>query len=55
MPVAGLPAGPPVTEIGPAPSVGEHSRIVLTEFGYGAAEVDALIAGGVVGQAPGSG
>ncbi len=33
---------------GPAPVLGQHSREVLGEYGYGAAEVDALIAEGVV-------
>ncbi len=33
----------------PAPQVGEHTREILAEFGYGGAEVDALIARGVAG------
>ncbi len=32
----------------PAPELGEHSRAVLHEAGFGAAEIDALIADGVV-------
>ena len=31
-----------------APSIGEHSRAVLAELGYGATEIDVLIATGVV-------
>ena len=42
-------AGEPRRSAGPAPDVGEHSREVLGELGLGAAEVDALIAAGVVG------
>jgi len=33
---------------GPAPVLGQHTREVLGEYGYGSAEVDALIAEGVV-------
>jgi crotonobetainyl-CoA:carnitine CoA-transferase CaiB-like acyl-CoA transferase len=33
---------------GPAPLLGEHSRAILAEAGYAAAEIDALIARGVV-------
>jgi crotonobetainyl-CoA:carnitine CoA-transferase CaiB-like acyl-CoA transferase len=50
VPVARVPAGPRAGE-GPAsqaPAVGEHSRAVLAELGYGAEEVGALIAAGVV-------
>lgn len=38
----GAPHGP----AGPAPKLGEHTRQVLLEAGYGAAEVEALIAAG---------
>lgn len=50
VPVAGIPAAPRVGEGAPshAPSIGEHSRAVLAELGYGAIEIDALIAAGVV-------
>ena len=34
-----------------APRLGEHSREVLLEAGLSEAEVDGLVAGGVVGQA----
>jgi crotonobetainyl-CoA:carnitine CoA-transferase CaiB-like acyl-CoA transferase len=33
----------------PAPALGEHSRAVLAELGYGAGEVDALIASKTIG------
>lgn len=33
---------------GPAPLLGEHSRAILAEAGYAPAEIDALIARGVV-------
>lgn len=33
-----------------APRVGEHSRAVLTDFGFGAEEIDALMASGTVSQ-----
>lgn len=36
-----------------ATEVGQHSRTILTELGYGAAEVERLIAGGGVGAAMG--
>jgi crotonobetainyl-CoA:carnitine CoA-transferase CaiB-like acyl-CoA transferase len=36
----------------PAPRLGEHSRQVLAEAGLSAAEIDALVESGVVGQAP---
>jgi crotonobetainyl-CoA:carnitine CoA-transferase CaiB-like acyl-CoA transferase len=35
----------------PAPLLGEHTREVLEEHGYSAAEIDALIAEGVVATA----
>jgi crotonobetainyl-CoA:carnitine CoA-transferase CaiB-like acyl-CoA transferase len=35
----------------PAPRLGEHSREVLAEAGYGAAEIDALIAAAAIRQA----
>ncbi len=31
---------------GPVPSVGQHTRDVLSEIGYGGAEIDALFASG---------
>ena len=33
-----------------APDIGQNTREVLTELGYGAAEVDAIVAAGVVGE-----
>ncbi|GJE76351.1 CaiB/BaiF CoA transferase family protein [Methylorubrum suomiense] len=35
---------------GPAPLLGEHSRAILAEAGYAAAEIDDLIARGIVGE-----
>jgi formyl-CoA transferase len=35
-----------------APTIGEHSRQVLTEMGLTDAQIDALIAQGIVGQPP---
>lgn len=43
-----LPAGE--RAVGAAPRIGEHSRAVLAEFGYAPAQIDALIAQGVVLQ-----
>ena len=34
-----------------APRLGEHTREVLAEAGYGPAEIDALVAAGIAGQA----
>jgi len=50
VPVAGIPAAPRAGEGAPsqAPSIGQHSRVVLEELGYGATEIDALVAAGVV-------
>ena len=36
----------------PAPRLGEHSREILAEAGYGAAEIDALIVAAAIRQAP---
>ncbi len=33
---------------GPAPLLGEHSRAILAEAGYGPDEIDSLIARGIV-------
>jgi crotonobetainyl-CoA:carnitine CoA-transferase CaiB-like acyl-CoA transferase len=35
---------------GPAPKYGAESRVILAELGYGAAEIDALIAAGAVAE-----
>ncbi|MFG5117450.1 CaiB/BaiF CoA transferase family protein [Methylorubrum sp. POS3] len=35
---------------GPAPLLGEHSRAILADAGYAAAEIDDLIARGIVGE-----
>jgi crotonobetainyl-CoA:carnitine CoA-transferase CaiB-like acyl-CoA transferase len=53
IPVAGIPAAPPADESGllDAPAIGEHSREVLTTLGIDVAEIEALIAAGVVGCA----
>ncbi len=32
------------------PGLGQHSRAVLTEFGYGEADIDELLAAGIVGE-----
>lgn len=52
IPIAGIPAAPRAGEGAPsqAPSVGEHSRAVLAQLAYSAAEIDALIADGVVAE-----
>jgi len=52
VPVAGIPAAPRAGEgaRSQAPSIGEHSRAVLAELGYGATEIDVLIAAGVVAE-----
>jgi crotonobetainyl-CoA:carnitine CoA-transferase CaiB-like acyl-CoA transferase len=36
----------------PAPLVGQHSREILSEFGYGAEEIERLIGTGTVGETP---
>ena len=41
--------GPTITR--PAPVLGQHSQTLLAEYGYGAAEIEALITAGVVVQA----
>jgi crotonobetainyl-CoA:carnitine CoA-transferase CaiB-like acyl-CoA transferase len=38
--------------VSPAPRVGQHTRDIMTEFGYSAAEIDALKACGAVFQNP---
>ena len=38
----------------PAPNLGEHTRAVLAELGYGRAEVDALMAAGAAFAVPGA-
>jgi crotonobetainyl-CoA:carnitine CoA-transferase CaiB-like acyl-CoA transferase len=45
--------GFPSPALRPAPRLGEHSREVLREAGYGDAEIDGLIAGGTTTQANG--
>jgi crotonobetainyl-CoA:carnitine CoA-transferase CaiB-like acyl-CoA transferase len=37
----------PLSLTKPPPSLGEHSREVLDMLGFGAAEIDTLVAGGV--------
>ena len=44
--------GTPWAPRGPAPHLGEHTRSVLTELGQDDAEIDALVAAGVVAAAP---
>jgi alpha-methylacyl-CoA racemase len=39
---------------GPAAAPGEHSEAALADWGFGAAEVRALVAGGAVAAAQGS-
>jgi crotonobetainyl-CoA:carnitine CoA-transferase CaiB-like acyl-CoA transferase len=41
----------PRPEPKPAPELGEHSSLILREFGFTAAEIDALIRDQVVVQA----
>jgi crotonobetainyl-CoA:carnitine CoA-transferase CaiB-like acyl-CoA transferase len=59
----GTPAGPvpalappglvdPAPRMDPVPSLGEHTRPILGELGLSAAEVDALVAAGVVSEHP---
>ena len=38
---------------GPAPAVGEHTRMILGEAGYSETEIDALVGRGVVAEAGG--
>ncbi len=40
----------PASVRAPAPHLGEHSRDILTEVGYGGNEIDALISEGAVMQ-----
>ena len=40
----------PAMNLAGAPVTGQHSRSILADLGYDAAEIDALIAGGVVGD-----
>ena len=35
----------------PAPLIGEHSRAILEQFGFSAAEIDGFVAGKAVAQA----
>ena len=41
--------GMDTTTLRPAPRLGEHSAEILTETGYNPAEIDELIATGIVG------
>ncbi|MGE5088738.1 MAG: CaiB/BaiF CoA transferase family protein [Candidatus Levyibacteriota bacterium] len=41
-------SGTPTAILRPAPQLGEHTRELLREYGYGDAEIDALVADGVV-------
>jgi crotonobetainyl-CoA:carnitine CoA-transferase CaiB-like acyl-CoA transferase len=56
MPVANIAGLPPASEHAPqqhAPHVGEDGPDILSELGYGAAEIDAMLArGGVRAPAP---
>ena len=42
--------GADVAVRGRAPELGEHSREILAEVGYGADEIDRLVADGVIGH-----
>ncbi|MBC8158268.1 MAG: hypothetical protein H8E94_02940, partial [Alphaproteobacteria bacterium] len=42
----------PLEQTRPAPALGEHTREVLAELGYGTAEIEALIAEGAAVDAP---
>jgi crotonobetainyl-CoA:carnitine CoA-transferase CaiB-like acyl-CoA transferase len=53
-PVPALPGMPPQldgTPRGTAPVIGQHSAVILAEHGYSAAEIDSLIAKGIVASA----
>jgi crotonobetainyl-CoA:carnitine CoA-transferase CaiB-like acyl-CoA transferase len=56
MPVANIAGLPPASEHAPqrhAPHLGEDGPVILSELGYGAAEIDAMLArGGVRAPAP---
>jgi crotonobetainyl-CoA:carnitine CoA-transferase CaiB-like acyl-CoA transferase len=47
---AGIVAGQPYRIRYHAPALGEHTRVILDELGYDAAEIDALVAGGAVAE-----
>lgn len=49
-PAVGMSETPPEIER-PAPLVGQHSREILGEFGFAAAEIDAFLSSGAVAQA----
>jgi crotonobetainyl-CoA:carnitine CoA-transferase CaiB-like acyl-CoA transferase len=52
-PVIRFLASEPADEIGPAPRLGEHTRSVLTDaLGLSSAEIDELVAHGVIGEGP---
>jgi crotonobetainyl-CoA:carnitine CoA-transferase CaiB-like acyl-CoA transferase len=46
--IPGLPAFVPGDERAQSPTVGQHTRQILTELGYGNDQIDTLYADGVV-------
>ena len=46
--IPGMPAFEPGSALAQSPTVGEHTRQILEELGYGADEIDGFYADGVV-------
>lgn len=54
LPLAGLPGGAAPDTLAPDPPLGGHTRAVLAEAGYAAADIDALLAAGTCLDNPGA-
>jgi len=42
-------SGAEARQLGPAPTIGQHTRPILEQLGYSAQQIDSLLADGIIG------